>query len=1070
MFVLLLGLIQVPTWQEYRMQQEKEHQVLLRELSSTKTRFLDLLYNDVAAANTLAILSKEYDVSHDFDSIARQILCQSKYASAIQINWNGIIKNVYPLAGYEHTIGLNTHRDSLRLSEENRALEKGDVFFAGPRALRSGGEGILGKVPIIVDGKLKGIVVILTEMNMVRKALDVDGADSEFTYLLSKNIGADTTVYSLSEAKPGARFETISVQIPQGDWTLSVSYSSLHHAAGFPFVLSLLGGMLAFLGGYLTFRKIREPYLLNKIIELKTKTLSESEQKFRNLVERSLVGVYIAQGEKFVYVNPRFAEIQDTIPEALIGQSIYSILHPEDVAIVGNSVRQRAENELDTVHYETRSITQKNRAIWMEIYGTTTIYDGAPAIIGTALDITERKEFVEALERRESELQAFFNNIEGAACMLDDQKKYVIFNERFIADHSLLTNEPPEKGMEVYDLFPAEIMETRRSLIDRVIRDGRKETVEAMYLKGERKIYYRTSFNPIIANGKVTGVATYSFDLTPVKEAESEILRVNRLYQFISSINESVLKLQTQEEIFTKACEIAVEVGKFQMAWIGTYEKSNDLIVPVAWAGAEDGFLTAIGAEAYKASTSSIPSARAIRNSNHFYYNDIANSPDIPERIKKEMLRRNYRSGLSFPIFVNSEIVGAFILLMSEPFFFNEEEVKLLREVTDNITFGLDRLRIVELQQKEIADRKMAEAELLKSQANMRSILGNTEVGFLLLDINYHLIATNKKFDEGFAKAMGVQFKVNISYLDQIHEQRRSVVSRFFETVKNNRKPAEWETGVEGPAGVFYFSISLMPVISEDEVIGFNMSATDITARKALEIERERMTADLVQRNKDLEQFAYIVSHNLRAPVANILGISALLQDDSLSAEEQSELNAGLYTSVSKLDTVVGDLNAILQIRREISEVKEDIGLAALVASIKENLRQLIAQNVATIECDFTAVECFYSVKSYIHSIFYHLIINGIKYRKQNAPCVIFIESRKEDNKLVLLFRDNGTGIDLEKHGDKIFGLYKRFHNHIEGKGMGLYIVKTQVETLGGTISIDSKTGLGTEFKIKFEL
>ena len=105
-----------------------------------------------------------------------------------------------------------------------------------------------------------------------------------------------------------------------------------------------------------------------------------------------------------------------------------------------------------------------------------------------------------------------------------------------------------------------------------------------------------------------------------------------------------------------------------------------------------------------------------------------------------------------------------------------------------------------------------------------------------------------------------------------------------------------------------------------------------------------------------------------------------------------------------------------------------------------------------------------------MYSIFYNLISNSIKYRQQQVPCLIEIKSRRVKDTIELVFTDNGMGIDLQKRGDQVFGLYKRFHTNIEGKGMGLFMVKTQVETLGGKISIQSEVNKGTEFKIEFEI
>ena len=119
------------------------------------------------------------------------------------------------------------------------------------------------------------------------------------------------------------------------------------------------------------------------------------------------------------------------------------------------------------------------------------------------------------------------------------------------------------------------------------------------------------------------------------------------------------------------------------------------------------------------------------------------------------------------------------------------------------------------------------------------------------------------------------------------------------------------------------------------------------------------------------------------------------------------------------------------------------------------------------INTDFSAVNEYYTIKSYLHSIFYNLIVNSIKYRSPVRRPIIGISSSKREGKIFLIFKDNGSGFNLEKTAGQIFGLYKRFHSHIEGKGMGLFMVKTQVEVLGGKIKVKSRPDFGTEFEIE---
>ncbi|MEO5893246.1 MAG: PAS domain S-box protein [Ferruginibacter sp.] len=242
----------------------------------------------------------------------------------------------------------------------------------------------------------------------------------------------------------------------------------------------------------------------------------------------------------------------------------------------------------------------------------------------------------------------------------------------------------------------------------------------------------------------------------------------------------------------------------------------------------------------------------------------------------------------------------------------------------------------------------------------------------------------------------------------------------------------------------------------------------DVTERKLAEIERIKMVNDLVTRNKDLEQFAYIISHNLRAPVANIIGVTNILDDPNLPAEEKGILQRGLNESVKRLDDVIKDLNHILQVKRTINETKEKVGFAKMVDDIRLSIKNL--SDSIEIKYDFSEIGEMLTLKSYLQSIFYNLISNSIRYRRQDIPGVLEIKSQVSNGQVIFTFTDNGMGIDLSKKGDQVFGLYKRFHLNVEGKGMGLFMVKTQVETLGGKISIKSEVNKGTEFKIEFEL
>ncbi len=271
--------------------------------------------------------------------------------------------------------------------------------------------------------------------------------------------------------------------------------------------------------------------------------------------------------------------------------------------------------------------------------------------------------------------------------------------------------------------------------------------------------------------------------------------------------------------------------------------------------------------------------------------------------------------------------------------------------------------------------------------------------------------------------------------------------------------------------GELYWEMaSISPVKNSfDKITHFIAVKEDITEAKKTQESLKKMAAELSQQNKYLEQFAYIISHNLRSPVANIIGIANMLKEADLTKQDQEVMMEGLSFSVKKLDEVIVDLNNILQIKKEVNEIKEKVSFSNLLEDIKSSISNLIKSEQVDIKSDFDEVDEIFTLKSYMRSIFYNLISNSIKYKQPDIPPVLEIKSHRINGKTELYFKDNGMGINLKEKGEQVFGLYKRFHAHTEGKGVGLFMTKMQVEALNGKISINSEVNKGTEFKIEFD-
>jgi ligand-binding sensor domain-containing protein/signal transduction histidine kinase len=235
---------------------------------------------------------------------------------------------------------------------------------------------------------------------------------------------------------------------------------------------------------------------------------------------------------------------------------------------------------------------------------------------------------------------------------------------------------------------------------------------------------------------------------------------------------------------------------------------------------------------------------------------------------------------------------------------------------------------------------------------------------------------------------------------------------------------------------------------------------------KTLDQEVKERTQKLVEYNQQLEQFAFITAHNLRAPVARILGLGQVLDMSKDNLDEERLIVSKLVATTVELDKVVKDVSTILEIRKSNTPIIKKIDLTEELNIIKANLESEIAETNTEIKEDFSKANVIYTAKPYLDSILINLIHNAIKYRDLNRKPSIHVKTEVEDGYVCLLISDNGLGIDLAQHQNNIFNLYKRFHSHVEGKGMGLYLVKTQVTALGGKIEVESKVNVGTTFKV----
>ena len=177
----------------------------------------------------------------------------------------------------------------------------------------------------------------------------------------------------------------------------------------------------------------------------------------------------------------------------------------------------------------------------------------------------------------------------------------------------------------------------------------------------------------------------------------------------------------------------------------------------------------------------------------------------------------------------------------------------------------------------------------------------------------------------------------------------------------------------------------------------------------------------------------------------------------------------GIKKSAVMFDDSLKDLTKILIIKDQTNIIKENISLTNTVNNIISQLSIVINDNQVKVSYDFSDAPLVYFTNAYLESIFLNLFTNAIKYKSPNRKLKIQISSTNTDGFVEIRFNDNGIGIDLNANKEKLFKLYQRFHDHSEGKGLGLYLIKSQVEVMNGEINIESEVNVGTTFILKIK-
>jgi PAS domain S-box-containing protein len=326
-----------------------------------------------------------------------------------------------------------------------------------------------------------------------------------------------------------------------------------------------------------------------------------------------------------------------------------------------------------------------------------------------------------------------------------------------------------------------------------------------------------------------------------------------------------------------------------------------------------------------------------------------------------------------------------------------------------------------------------------------------------------------KKVNPALANLLGYSIDelLNIPIINLIHEDDRKLTSKFRNKLKLKIPLLNFENRYLTKDGkIVWLSWTS---ISEEENNLIYAVAKDITHIKKLEEERNLLLKNITKLNADLKKFTYMVSHDLRSPVSNVISLFELLDLSKIMDLETREYLSYLNEANLEMENTLNKYVDAIKSDKRINEEIEVLNLNEVFLNVKNSISELIKKSKANFTINFSELPQIHFNEFYLQSIFLNLISNSLKFSSRHRELNINISSHNKNNIPQLIYTDNGIGIDLSKTGDNIFSLHQTNSHHKQSKGIGLYLVQDHMVSLGGKITVKSKLGVGTTFTLDFK-
>ncbi|MFV5700906.1 PAS domain S-box protein [Flavobacterium sp. XS2P12] len=582
-------------------------------------------------------------------------------------------------------------------------------------------------------------------------------------------------------------------------------------------------------------------------LDYKLKVIEEeSNAKFKNYIENAPDGVFVLDEQgNYLDVNHAATLLTGYSKEELLTMKFGDLSAQESLEDYFKEFRNLLDNGI--AKKEIKAIHKEGYVKWWSVEAVKLSEN---RFLGFVKDSTESKKVTESLQEERDKFAKIAATSPGLIYSMRQNKDgslcYPYASNAIDEIYGFTYKEIKNDANKIFDLIHPEDL-------DFVLQSIMATKTKLIPLKGKYRyfhpkkglVWHEMNSLPVVEPERTVICHGIITDITESIRAEQKLIKANRLYLFISQINQMIVHTTDEEALFREACTIAVDIGKFRMAWIGTIDEDTKKLIPVMIAGEDSGYLSIIK----KISVEDIPEGRgpggtSMREGRSVICNDIENDSMMQPWIK-EALERGYFSSMAVPIKKFGKVIGAFSFYADEKNFFDAEEIALLEEATSDVAFALEILEKEDL-------RKKAEQSVFESEQRYHLLTEVSPVGIFQTDASGNTTYVNPRWCQisglSFVEALGN------GWLKAVHNDDKESLFNGWENATYNKEISLSEYRFVRPDGTIAWVIgqAIPEKNSENQIIGYIGTITDITERK--------ITEDLILKEKQLSE---IVINNL---------------------------------------------------------------------------------------------------------------------------------------------------------------------------------------------------------------